>query len=372
MIENPSNNKGVQWFTSLGTEYPSYSILGKNKTGDVQLVISGGHRQLQKQIANLVDSTPGICIEDVTDRRNSYDSSTTICDTIKIVKQLQGLNHSVMASRVITALNNGPVKVDACTGVTAPVKCPYSCFYNTIHEVPGSNGTFAITQGVVDTGLDLSTDQGNTPTLYMIESPQKYHRLTIERNFSNVRYFPITTGSCQFDIGMNEKDSQDIYSNTHVTGISSLHNLVRTSFQPYDGNWKESISPVFGRTGYAIVGSDEPFNAILSSTSGMDPRVHTIADYLALTKNMSDDAMIRAPVNSSPVQLIFNTFPGVLDTLKDNGISNVSLAEILRTDGESPHYSNFKIGALRIANEISQNKKETSTLEYGMKKIVLN
>lgn len=372
LCQKRGDAKEKQWFTSLGTYYPGYAIVSKDKLGQVKLVLAGGHEQLHKKLAMSI--TQGLKIEDIADRNFTLDMDNSLGLTIKTIKDLQAVNHSHIAAKVMSTLGLG--KYQGTTGFSTPVPIPYSCFYNTIHESTRQRGTqaqtFTITQGVVDTSADLTeVGASDLVRLYMIESPKKIHELNIYREFlDKVRYFPITTGSSEVaSFGMSEKDKIDVRNNVHWTGISSVHNIGNISYQPYDPTLKSYTNMLFGGDAYAVVASDQPLDGIIYSVTGFDPTGLSVDNYLDYTSHLPDDAVVKAPVTSAPIKLIFDTFPRVLDVLKAQRAPSQELFKVVQTNDQSAHYVQFPLGALRVANKVAQQEHKTNVPSSGLERI---
>ncbi len=208
--------------------------------------------------------------------------------------------------------------------------------------------------------------------LDVIENPKKAHELSIHKeHMDKVCYFPITTGSSEFaSVGMTDKDRSAIRDSVHWTGVSSIHNIGHLSFQPYDPKLKLSTNALFGNHGYAIVASDQPLDAVMSSINAFDPRNLSVDEYLKYTQHLEDNAVVKAPVSSAPVELIFKTFPQVLETLRSEGIERLDLFEVMKTDDESPHFIQFPVGSLRIAKKVVGETPITSKQKhFGLPKI---
>jgi hypothetical protein len=376
LYQQRGKTEGKQWATSLGSYYPGYAITAKNKFGQAKLVLAGGHEQLHSKLARAIVGRTDMKIEDVADRNFTLDMESSLSLTIKSVKDLQIINHSHIAAKVMTALGLANFQSDPYSGFSTPVPVAYSCFYNTIHESVRQRGaqaqTFAITQGNVDTSLDL-TESGATEmtSLYMIENPKRVHELSVYREYiDKVRYFPITTGSSEFAVlGMSEKDRIEIRDNAHWTGISTIHNIGQISYQPYDPTLKINTNMLFGGHGYAVVASDQALEGVMYSVTGFDPKDLTVDDYLKYTQHLNESAIVKAPVNSAPVNLIFQTFPHVLDTLKTQGVDKLELFQVVKGDDQSSHYVQFPVATLRLAQHVSKMPLNVESLTLGQPKI---
>lgn len=373
---NRGNNSEASWFTSIGNNYPSFAMLLKNQYGDRKLLLAGGHDHLNSKLLDSIGENTKI--EDIAEKNYSFENGSNLHSLIQDIKNLQKINHSAIALNVMNALEGKPTTEKQNT-FKSQLNLNYSCFFNTVHEITRSRNpqqqVFAIAQGLVDVSTDVSSSDPKNMDLFMIENPKRAHQISLHKEeIKNVvKYFPITTGSSVMsNIGMADSEKESLSQGVHTCGISSVHDFRATSFQPYDVALKNCTNLLFGGKAYSVISGEQSMEADVTLIHGMDPRNITTKNTLDLTKHLDDHTKIALPANSEPIRKIFDTFPKVVEDLKQNG-RKIQLFNMIQTHDESPYFVQLPVGALRHATRMSQeNKKENKKLQFGCPRIAVD
>lgn len=379
-------DSATHWQNSMGSHYQAHAIIAKNNMGENKLLFAGGHQSLDNSVRKMISSQSSINIEDLADNDHCSLTPCSATPNLRVAKQLQVINQNQMAGKIMNALGVSSFAEENLTGFSSPVNASYRAFYNTVQEDNRDckkYQTYSLSQGVLDTILDVKTDNAtkNMKTMYMVETPLNFHQICVYKELSNgVRFFPLTTGHSELaDFGTKKAERDRLADSVHYTGVSCLHNMRNLSFQPYDPTFKLSASSLFGSKGYAVVGSDQSFTGDIATVSGRDPRNVSVQDFIKCTSHLSPEAIVNAPVSSDSVKLIVDTFPHVLDTLSDaTKAANVTenpqnsvdldLTRVLKKDPQSAHYMQFPVKALRIADKLQKVAVENDVIPMGMQK----
>lgn len=372
----------AEWSTSLGTKYPALAGIYRSPDGQCKLFITGGHEAIHMNLLTTIASKKDLKIEDLADRKFALESESSMNQVISAVKDMQKINHSFMASKILAIFGDSrtaKVASDPYTNFESPVELSYSCFVNTVHEAQKQKGSvaevYALTQGVVDTQTDIEVVDRNSDklNLYLVESPLRVHELQVNREYLNlVHYFPLTTGSSEKHNGMADSDRDTLKAGLSWTGVLGIHNAADLYYQPYDTTLKLHTNALFSNQCFAIVDSDIAMEGVIYTVTGLDARPLTTEDYLNHTQHLGAEEIVRAPATSAPVKMIFDTFPTVLDELKKQGRKTVELFKVIKTDDVSNHFVQFPIGSLRIAQEYAKKVNVASPVDslQGLPKLV--
>lgn len=356
--EGRTKDLGDGWYTSLGAAYPSYAGVYNTATGQHKLVIAGGHEQLHRRLTNDILTRTNCTVEDVADRALGLEAANSLTPLVKGIKEVQGVNHSLMAAKVLRAMNlgNKDLPSEPFKAFNMPISADYACFYNTVREEPFSLGrVYTISQGVADVSVDVVSSAKNKEciSLYMFESPAHLQEFSVQASLADkLRFFPITTGCGVTGTRLTDKER----STLALTGVSNVHEAGYLSYRPCDANMRVSLGGLLGQHGWAAVMHQEDLAGVAYGVTSMDPRRHTPADCLKYTEHLKAEDMISMPTRSAPVKLIFNTFPNVREEMMKQG-KDIPLAKVLPEDSASPHFTRFPRGALMIAQQIRDSLK---------------